>query len=515
MKLYNRDWLATASIAYLALPVVLFVSTWLRVEIALVCLIALVVAVINWGQLKQNAAVISPINCLLLSVLALSWVLFCGIGEFNFQPGDYDKHNLMFYDLITHAWPIVYQNADYQHPVLCYYLAYYLPTAALAKVMGGVEAARYYSLMWGWLGVWLSFMWVFRLTGQRSVWIVVAFMLISGLDLVSNALLFIKYWYLQGDVKTLSTIAKEQFLPSYLASMRLEDRLITHRLMFVSHFTDLQWVPQHALGGWVGGSILIDELVNRKRGAFIGFVLALLMLWSPFVVVGFLPIALFALIRYPHNTLSVANLFGSITLMVMTLYFKCHLPQQYQARMLFDLFTGPWDWIRYLYFIVVEVVLIASLLVWIDRRHQLLQPWRPILWISVVSLVVATWIVMGRFNDFSMRVSIAGSYMLYMVILWVLQQIYQQRLRSLPVKIFVICCLISTYEPVRQIAWTIFGTKKEPGLEKRHIATATQALHGGPDVSRFREVVAGWNISIQYLGTRDSIFGKYLLKNNN
>ncbi len=513
MKIANKDYLATASMSYLLLPNLLFVAHWLRLEIALLIVVVLSWVVFKWIKQETDATYMKGQNAILLAATALGWTLFCGIGEVGFQQGDYYKHNLIYYDLITRPWPIVYENNEYSNPILCYYTAYYLPTAAAAKVIGGLAAARYYSIVWGFLGVWIGFLWIYRLTGQYSIWIVMIFMLASGLDVITNAIFFLKYLYLEHDVKSLKTIAIEQFFPDYQSSMRFSNKQLTHRLLFSSHFSDLQWVPQHAIGVWVGGGWLFDELFVKKRGLLIGWIGSLLILWSPFVVIGFLPFILLGFVRFPKIFFSFQNLIAGGALGIIGgIYFQSHLPQQYPFDWLFTSFNGLTDWLGYFYFLVVEIIIISVVLGWVELKYQVINNLKPLIWLSAVSLVSATWIVMGHFNDFAMRTSLPGCYGLTLLLLYALTNLITMEIRWKTTSYFWLLLVLSTYEPLREIAWTLVGTKSEVELDHRSIELAPQGLYAGPDVSRFRQISPGWNNSIQYLGHQDSFFGMYLMK---
>lgn len=513
MKIANQDHLATASLGYLLLPNLLFVALWLRPEIAFVAVIVLGWTVISWVRQTTEALPMISANVVFLGLMALSWVLFCGIGEVGFQQGDYYKHNLIYYDLITRPWPIVYENSKYSNPILCYYTAYYLPVAAVAKVIGGVAAARYYSIVWGFLGVWIGFLWIYRLTGQYSVWIVMIFMLVARLDVVTNAIFFLKYLYLEYDVKTLKTIAFEQFFPDYQSNMRFSDRQLTHRLLFSSHFSDLQWVPQHAIGAWVGGGWLLDELLVKKRGLFVGLIGALLILWSPFVVIGFLPFMLFGLISYTKNVFSYQNtLVGGLLGIIVGLYFESHLPQQYPLNWLFSFFSALTDWVGYIYFLVVEIILVVVVLWWVEYKFQAINILKPLIYLSAVSLVGSTLVVLGHFNDFTMRTSLPGCYGLTLLLLYALINLTKKKVRWKTIRYFWLLLLLSTYEPIREIGWTLFATKSDIELDHRSIELAPKGLYAGPDVSRFRLISPEWDNSIQYLGHQNSFFGMYLMK---
>jgi hypothetical protein len=273
----SSDTLSVYSLAYLLIPIFIFVLGWLRLALAIPLVLILIWAFVQVISQKIFPVLLPQINniqWLGLAITALFWAVLCGVGGFVFQKGDYDKHNLLFYDLITKPWPVVYQHEAYNQPILCYYLAYYLPTAALVKVFSlPITWADRVSFVWGYLGILLSFAWIWRLLDKRIRWMITLFLLLSG-------------WHFPLNKLSASWVHFFNNLPyQFTGSFMFSNNELAHRQELSSFLSYFQWVPQHALGGWIATCLF---WANRKQSssAIWWLVGACLLLWSPFVAIG-------------------------------------------------------------------------------------------------------------------------------------------------------------------------------------------------------------------------------------
>ncbi|HNR33301.1 MAG TPA: hypothetical protein PKI11_20590 [Candidatus Hydrogenedentes bacterium] len=189
--------LEQVSLVHVFLPCYLFVLGWLRWYFAIPSSVVLALGVFaafralrtsdsedaepreGTGQ-SRRARIINEVGIIALAVLV---VAFSGMGGFAHQVPDYAmKHNSFLKDFIESAWPIGYvQRGDSASGPLVTYFAFYLPHAAVDKLMGW-RAANLSSLLWTMLGVYLCVAWFLRLVGSRSVKYAVFFLFFNGLD---------------------------------------------------------------------------------------------------------------------------------------------------------------------------------------------------------------------------------------------------------------------------------------------------------------------------------------------
>lgn len=84
-----------------------------------------------------------------------------------------DQHDLVYLD-----WPVTYNTSEVQFH-LNYYFAYFLPPAALAKILG-FETVDNLMIIWSVLGLYLSFLWFIKLSNAKSIIWAICFLLFLG-----------------------------------------------------------------------------------------------------------------------------------------------------------------------------------------------------------------------------------------------------------------------------------------------------------------------------------------------
>ena len=152
--------------------------------------------------------------------------------------------------------------------------------------MAGWDAAQWFLYGEVLVGTILSLLWLFSFAGELGVKAPILFLAFGGLDLIGYLL-------------------TRQHLPR--PGQPIEWWAST--LQFSGNTTSLFWVPQHALPGWILTALIFDEAARMRRVAFAGLFVGLCFLWSPFVTVGLIPVAIAAWYVADHRALvSPANL---------------------------------------------------------------------------------------------------------------------------------------------------------------------------------------------------------------
>lgn len=263
----SLDRLSLLAMLYLALPNFIFLGGWIRPALGWTAIIFLILGLrriadlINW----RSPSCITPMNWVLVSV-AIVWASFGGAGHLFFSTHDWITRGAVMRDMTVLSWPISY-GVDNGYPlILRCPLAYYLPSALMAKVLG----AEYVDgLLWGWtvIGVWL----ILELLplSRQSLWrlalglLVVVFF--SGMD----ALPFLLHgmtWPLGSNVEWWSW-----------------------PYQYSSNTTLLLWAPNHALPAWLTVGLFLRHWQHPDFGRLVPFLAGLLPLWSPFALVGLAP----------------------------------------------------------------------------------------------------------------------------------------------------------------------------------------------------------------------------------
>ena len=146
---------------YMSLPLILFLLSWLHPALGVVLGLFFVVGTIiaakptlirKWCTLFGDAVFPRPLDFSLdraagidyprlsisyptiavLILVALAWCLLGGHGGFWAQSSDWGARNAVFYDLITHSWPVYYNDRT---AAMSYYMAFWLPAALAAKLL--------------------------------------------------------------------------------------------------------------------------------------------------------------------------------------------------------------------------------------------------------------------------------------------------------------------------------------------------------------------------------------------
>ena len=209
--------------------------------------------------------------CLLVAAVLL---MLGGEGRLFYAPTDWQVRDALLADMGEHRWPFDYW-LDGRAQIIRAPIGMYLIPALLG---GSSQLARDWILLAQnslLLGLLFS-MGSALLEGRRARWIaLMIFVAFSGLDIVGTAI--------------------AQWATGKARWDHIEDWAGGYQ--YSAHITQLFWVPQHALAGW---AVAVVYLLWRRKlvpiGIF-GAALPLAALWSPLILFGTVPFALFAGMR--------------------------------------------------------------------------------------------------------------------------------------------------------------------------------------------------------------------------
>lgn len=134
MHFLNAKNLFKISYCYLALPLFLFICSWLNLFAALPLALLFILA---FYKISSNLSPldldwkITPKSFSFFALFAAIWCFCAGIGYFYYQSFDYHFRNAVFRDLINYDWPIFYDKAD--TPIV-YYVGFWIIPAFLGKI---------------------------------------------------------------------------------------------------------------------------------------------------------------------------------------------------------------------------------------------------------------------------------------------------------------------------------------------------------------------------------------------
>ena len=270
------DCLDRVAIGYLGLPVLIFLCGWLTWWAGLpVALLLLAGSRALWPA-QDSGTNRMPFDLsvgLLVVVVAIVWSALGGAGHLFFANFDWTTRDIVLRDLVVGAWPVGYGEFDGAQLLLRAPLGFYLPAAVAGKVFG-LGTADPALLAWTAIGVALFLaLAVSRVASLRAATVVVLVLVFfSGMDLVGTVL--------RGGLQL-------------AGHLRITDHLEwwAERFQYSSNTTQLFWVPNHALAGWIATALLVRHADRPGFARIVPLVVALVPIWSPLTAVGLLPLA--------------------------------------------------------------------------------------------------------------------------------------------------------------------------------------------------------------------------------
>jgi hypothetical protein len=388
----------TALWCYLFLPVPIFLVGFFIPALGLPLTAIAVAAAVHFIPRRRLSAesVRRPWpDWMLLALLAAAWAMLGGAGHvFHANGIDWVPRFAVLRDLVVEPWPPRY-GGGHDVQLLRAPLAYYLPPALLAHA-SRLALADALLLAWTWLGLALFFCATF--TGSRQVKLAAAviFACASGLDVVG-------LW-----LRTGSLPWPTQHIEWWAAG-----------LQYSSNSTLLFWVPNHGLPGWIAAGWLWRF---RNDPAFLARLPTLflpLMLWSPLVAIGLLPLASAAAAKHWRALrLSAPTLLTSLGLLAL----PAGLLAAYLLQGMFGggaaeptaltptapILMQPIGFGAKLLFVLLEAGIFCIFLI---RRER-----SPLTLATTATLLVLPWLQFGPNNDLLMRASIPALCILWLAI---------------------------------------------------------------------------------------------------
>ncbi len=483
----RRDLFLPLAAGYFALPVLIFLFSWLRPVIGIPA--GLVLAGGCFWFARRNDSSVRPAltqkNLLLILTVTFAWTLLVGVGGVLPQSSDYLKHNLLLHDLTGASWPVMYPHAGGE-TFLCYSLGYYL-VPALGGRWAGADIIPALSFVWTFAGLFLFFWWAATLTTSPK-------------KTIAAILLF-------APTGILWTLFKTHGLPGVVTAADLEPKLLYGGLLFGYNdsFTRFNYQPQHALTGWLGAAVLYELLWVKKnpRGAI--FVWALLVFWSPLTSLGLLlvPLAAWGRVRWQNYFEPVNLIGGGALLAVLGIYFQGHVPLPDKGFI--GTFLPGREWLFY-YALFSLLLLVPLLLLWlVERRAKILGEFRPLFFLALALLLLLPLWKFGVAGDLRNQAGGPATLFLALAAARIVQSekfLWQRPLGLL----LVVCLLIGAINPILRPLKNLASNSPDYAY-----ANIEQSLgwHHLTDMTDPR-----FDLAAQYQGRGDSPAAHWLLRKN-
>jgi hypothetical protein len=476
--------LKISTIIYLLIPSVLFLLTWVQLWIGIPC--GIFIVFYTWKTLRENVINVDKTSfslstillCLGISV-GLNYLL--GIGEFLQQTYDFLANNYKHYDLITHQLPVYYPK---QKTFLCYYTAYYLPSALLAKVFG-IETCRYFSFLWSVVSMWLVFLWISTFTHKNIIGLLAVVLFFANTWFVIKLLMYFEYF-------------QASLQPYYI-------QLNQFKLITLSLIKNYAWAPQHTISACLGVCVLIENFRHKTDLKYLLLMLLSTMFWSPLTSVGLFPFVAFYFLKNTKNLLSshsMKDLFLMICLIIsfspLLLYFlSTEGIHENNTEFIWQTGVSSW-WIFYLIYAISNFIIWGVFLNYSQNQYKIL--WQ----IAVIVPCLVAIYRIGTFNDFNIRVSFPSFFMLSILVgITVMEKI---KLNTSMVFGILTLLIINSLSNFNQLSKSISIKKPLTTIEKPFILGAKNMLE-------FQRVAYGDELLVlEYSLKKDSVFERYFLK---
>ena len=408
-QVFRSKWVPVLAFVYLSLPVMIFLLGWVKCVVSIPVCLAIVYSLI---RSIQNAAPSGirltehKSKLFVLLAILLVWVLLAGIGGVAWQNRwDHMYRNAIFHDLVRYDWPVVnLQQADPR--TLCYYLGFWLPSALIGKLFGDT-AGYLFQIVWAYFGVVLSFGLLSEFVKNVSFKTVLFLLFFSGLDILP----FVFYQLHAGNLSVL--------LPMLLHGDHIE--LSLYQFNASSNTTLLFWLYNQTIPFWVGFLLLLREQNNRNRL----FTYMLLLLFAPFPTLALAPLLVYQFLQQPssecnsfasraegllHSAVTVENATGLIACALLALYFAGNA----SANHLHLLTINTNTLVHFGLYLATEFLVYLAFVSPQAKKDK-------VLWILFSTMLVFSFVQMGKSYDFAWRTSIPASFYLMLLLLRWLQ----------------------------------------------------------------------------------------------
>jgi len=472
--------------AYLALPSLIFLLGWVRPVVGIPAALIVMGAAFSlvWpARLTAPRPVLTPNLWFSVLCLAALWTLVNGVGGVFPQSPDYLKHNLLFHDLSTIAWPVNYHHIGGTN-YLCYALGYYLVPGAGGQLFGP-DAAPLIAFIWTFAGLALFFYWVATLAGS-PVKTLVTVLLFSVTGILW---MFFRY----------------HGLPGLVNGVGLDTKLLTNGLFFNYNdsFTRFNFQPQHALVGWLGAAILIERLWVRADPRGVVFLWSACLLWSPLTCLGLLliPLAAWHRVRWQQYFEPVNLLGGGVLIVILGIYLQGHLSLP-DNGFVWQFSNGPIWLVYYLIFLVLTLSPLFFLTLF-EQKYRVVGEWRPLFFVAVAALVLLPLYKLGFAGDLRLQASAPALLILALATDRILRSDKFSLKRPLCL-LLVMSLLVGAIYPVTRPFITLMSSRQDYSYMSIAQGTGWQTL---ADIH-----YDNFDAVAQYLGRTNSLAAHWLLR---
>ncbi len=405
------------ALIYLMIPVLVFTTGYLKPGIGLTAGVIFIgltlVSILDFGRdingkkLEDNDSICLPWKFFIVfAVTALVLSFITGVGEFIFTLQDHPFRRAILRDLIDYDWPVIYDYATQTNPLVrdilgfdsgnvafCYYFAYFMPAAALGKLFG-LGFANVFLLIWNSIGMFLTFIGMSRFCHRPSFAVPFVYTFFAGLDALPDLFYAITHYE--------AWLWLEGYVPG---------------ISYVANFTEYCNVFNQVVPCF----LVVVLFMMQKNTRSLALTCGLLLVYSPWAVIGIVPMAIASLSRKEEgcgkgitavkNILSPVNIISAIALLgIFGSFYMSNSGAVDYRGFTFSFYEQPlWFIPCYIIFVLVEV---APFVLMTGKQHK-----KDAVFIAaVITLLALPFYRISGMNDLTMRGSMPALFLLQIYI---------------------------------------------------------------------------------------------------
>ena len=496
--------LSIFSLVYILLPSFIFLASWVSRPVSILAIGLIMIAFfyatrkIRFDGLDNHGNLYVLNRSLIIRSGGFSLVL-CLISEFGLSPYqsyDYMAHNYKFNLLACQELPLF----DVEKGIYaCYYFGFYIVPSMFGKIFG-LASIQYFSFIWIWIGLWLSFIWInIRLEfesikpiySKYGIWIL---LILTGSFV--NSILPLYDFFIHDD----------------FVSNNAVDLTNNFVLNQVPVFTrNLSESTQHSIPAILGISIFLVIFKNRDS-AFYGILFLLgTLFWSPFSTIGLFLFVLLKILKqlfdkpsriYSIVAFSLISLLGFLPIIIFFLSSNSTSMASNKFIWQVDIASWPFYYALYVFsFIGVWFFLLGRKIFFFDKEALI---------VSVVIFLVLGLVQMGHYNDLNIRASIPAQIVLGLSVILVLMRDFELlTIRFLIVLVFFVVNSFSVWKFYYERFFVLSDGQKMNTIESPVVPEYGNNFF---DFMRNAYSENGEEVVKQYSLRKGSLFEKYLLK---
>ena len=336
-------------IVYLAIPVFLVLFAFFSAPFVMISAIALVLLVFCMYKSHyegNNIDLHLQILYRYWPLLLVSFIIAYLSLAYPFEQADWLKHFAVLNTLIRESWPPIVEINE-QTYFLRYYIAWHALPALFAKILG-LQSLTAALVIWTTTGLFIALVLAFH--NIRKTWHLfvgaLVFFFFSGLDIVKL--------FFQHHVEPINPIWLNWWDGIGLS---------------LSSLSSIAYVPQHITGTCVATSLYI---YNRRLALqYSGAIVVMTAMWSPFGAIGLVSAVVWAVLKEGYRLAFSRQNWLITPLLVLPV--GLYLAQgAEQIPFMFAWQHPDFSLTNFIWFCVIEFLLILGILYWFEREERTL-----------------------------------------------------------------------------------------------------------------------------------------------